>query len=48
MDSDLIEVAEKLADLLKPGTIVVDTSTVAQATAVKAAEIFYRQADRFY
>jgi len=40
MDGDLIEISEKLAELLKPGTIVVDTSTVAQATAVKAAEIF--------
>ena len=49
MDGDLIEISEKLAQLLKPGSIVVDTSTVAQATAVKAAEIFSaKQVSQFF
>nr|WP_274600102.1 NAD(P)-dependent oxidoreductase [Halorhodospira abdelmalekii] len=37
-DADLLEVIESLHGALSPGTVVVDTSTVAPETAVRAAE----------
>jgi len=38
-DADLLEIAGRLAELLRPGTIVLDTSTVSADTAVRVATL---------
>src|SRR5687768_6764656 len=38
-DADVIEVVEKIAASARPGSIVVDTSTVSSDTAVRASQI---------
>ena len=42
-DEDVLSVIERISTNIKPGTIVVDTSTVAADTAKKAAEILLKQ-----
>jgi len=42
-DEDVLSVIERISTNIKPGTIVVDTSTVASDTATKAAEILHKQ-----
>ena len=42
-DEDVLSVIERISTNIKPGTIVVDTSTVASDTAKKAAEILHKQ-----
>lgn len=42
-DEDVLSVIERISTNIKPGTIVVDTSTVAADTAKKAAEILHKQ-----
>ena len=42
-DEDVLRVIERISTNIKPGTIVVDTSTVAADTAKKAAEILHKQ-----
>lgn len=43
-DEDVLSIIERISTSIKPGTIVVDTSTVAADTAKKAAEILHQQA----
>lgn len=38
-DSDVLAVIEQLLDDIKPGTVVIDTSTVSRATAITAAQL---------
>jgi 3-hydroxyisobutyrate dehydrogenase len=38
-DADLIDVIEKIAESARPGTVVVDTSTVSSETALRAARL---------
>ncbi len=42
-DEDVLSVIERISTNIKPGTIVIDTSTVAADTAKKAAEILLKQ-----
>ncbi len=42
-DEDVLSVIERISTNIKPGTIVVDTSTVASGTAKKVAEILHKQ-----
>lgn len=46
-DADVIEVVKKIAQTARPGTIVVDTSTVSSDTAVQAAKILDAKGVRF-
>ena len=46
-DDDVLEVMEKLASAIKPGTIVVDTSTVSSETARKAAGLIEARGGSF-
>ena len=46
-DDDVLEVMEKIASAIKPGTIVVDTSTVSSDTARKAAKLLDDSGGRF-
>ena len=38
-DADVLEVVEKIAETAKPGTIVIDTSTVSSETAIQAEKM---------
>lgn len=42
-DPDVLEMTQKIATNIKPGGIVIDTSTVSNTTAIKAAEILRTQ-----
>ncbi|MCH8262263.1 MAG: NAD(P)-dependent oxidoreductase [Proteobacteria bacterium] len=42
-DEDVLSVIERISTTISPGTIVVDTSTVASGTAKKATEILQKQ-----
>ena len=42
-DEDVLEVITKISETIKPGTIVVDTSTVSSETAVEAAGILKKK-----
>ena len=46
-DKDVLEVIAKITETVRPGTIVVDTSTVSSETAVKAAEMLNRKDAEF-
>jgi len=46
-DADVIEVVRKIAETARPGTIVVDTSTVSSDTAVQAAKLLDAKKIRF-
>jgi 3-hydroxyisobutyrate dehydrogenase len=46
-DGDVLEVTEKLASAINPGTIVVDTSTVSSETAKKAATLINDKGGHF-
>ena len=46
-DADVIEVVEKIAEAARPGTIVIDTSTVSSDTAVRAKGILEARKVRF-
>ncbi len=46
-DTDVVEVVQAMAPGLRPGTVVVDTSTTASQTAQTAAELLWQQTCHF-
>lgn len=46
-DADLLEVSQRLADLLPPGCVVLDTSTVSSKTATKVAKLYTANSTSF-